>query len=503
MKKKQMTIGALLSYAAIAFNILSGFLYIPWMIRTIGDDQYALYTLALSLIQIFLLDFGIGSAVTKFLSNYYARGQWDEAKRFMGIVYKVFIMIAVVIAAVLVVFYFLIDTIYVKLTPDEIAVFKRLFVIVSVYSVVCFPFTTFNGTLMANECFISLKACTLGQRVLNVALIIVLLLCGQDVYALVFVNAFSNILFVVVKYFLIQKQTDQRVDWRSWDSGIAKNLFGYSAWFTVRAIAHRFIFNIIPSLIAVTINAASVTVFSIAITLEGYVYTFADAINGMFMPQISRILAGDHVEKKLTSLMIKIGRFHLYTVGLIFVGFVCFGQEFVALWMGKGYEEVYLCTILLILPSLVMVPQQVANTALLASDVVKEQGIIYAATAAINVVLALVLLPLIGVYGAGVSVCVAYFVRIIGMNMLYHKRLPLRLGEYFASLYVRWIPLAAVMIGGGFLLNTVWPLRGWIGLGVKIILFAVVYFAALWIACFATQERRAALTTVKKRLLRR
>ncbi len=495
-----MTVGALLSYAAIAFNIVSGFLYIPWMIRTIGDDQYALYTLAISIIQIFLLDFGIGSAVTKFLSNYYARNQWDEAKRFMGIVYKVFAIIAAVIAVVLLVFYFLIDTIYVKLTPDEIVVFKHLFVIVAVYSVVCFPFTTFNGTLMANECFISLKACTLGQRVLTVALIVLLLLMGQDVYALVLVNAFSNVVFVVIKYFLIKTQTNQRVDWHSWDKGIAKNLFGYSAWFTVRAVAHRLIFNVMPSLIAVTINAASVTVFSIATTLEGYVFTFADAINGMFMPQISRILAGDSVEKKLTSLMIKIGRFHLYTIGLIFIGFVCFGQDFIALWMGEGYEPVYGCTILLILPNLVMIPQQVANTALLASDVVKEQGIVYAITAIINVALAIILLPWIGVYGAGVSVCVAYFVRVIGMNMLYHQKLPLRLGQYFSSLYVRWIPLASIMIGLGLLFNMVFPLGGWVGLACKVAVFSVGYLIALWIGCMTSAERRSIVGMIRKRL---
>ena len=90
MRDRQVTFGALISYLAIAFNIISGLIYTPWMIRSIGSDQYALYTLALSVINIFLMDFGIGSAVTKFLSNYYARGEYDEANQFMGVVYKVF-----------------------------------------------------------------------------------------------------------------------------------------------------------------------------------------------------------------------------------------------------------------------------------------------------------------------------------------------------------------------------------------------------------------------------
>ena len=98
MKDKQVFGGALLSYSAIIFNIISGLLYTPWMIHSIGDDQYALYTLAMSIINIFLMDFGIGSAVTKFLSNYYARGEFEKANQFMGLVYKVFFVISALIA---------------------------------------------------------------------------------------------------------------------------------------------------------------------------------------------------------------------------------------------------------------------------------------------------------------------------------------------------------------------------------------------------------------------
>ena len=104
---KQFAGGAVLSYITIAFNVVSGLLYTPWMIRTIGDDQYALYTLALSVINLFLIDFGITSAVAKFLSAYYADKDYDKAEKFMGIVYKIFLFIAAVIFLCLFVFYFL------------------------------------------------------------------------------------------------------------------------------------------------------------------------------------------------------------------------------------------------------------------------------------------------------------------------------------------------------------------------------------------------------------
>ncbi len=473
--KKQITYGALLSYGAIAFNIISGLLYTPWMIKSIGDDQYALYTLALSVINIFLLDFGIGSAVTKFLSNYYARNEYDKANMFMGIVYKVFFIISAAITVCLTVFYFFIDSLYAKLTVEELIVFKRLFIIVAVYSVLSFPFTTFNGSLMANERFIELKACNLGQKILSVVLIIVFLLLNLGVYALVLVHAISNAVFILIKYYFIRRKTKQKAQMKAWDKDTAKSLFGYSVWMTVMTIAHRCIFNIMPTVIAAIVGSAEVTVFSLAATLEGYVFTFADAINGMFMPKISRILNSKNAENNLTALMSKVGRFHVITLGLLFIGFLCVGKDFVDVWMGSKYSLVYVCALLLIFPSILYVPQQVAKTALLAKNIVKEQAFIYIAMAIVNLALSLVLLNLFGVVGAAISVCVSYLIRTLGMNILYKKKLNIKLSSYFSYAYCKWLIAAVVTTVVGFVVARFIPINGWFGLAIKALIICVVY----------------------------
>ena len=48
----------MISYAAIAINIVATLLYTPWMVRQIGQANYGLFTLATSLINLFLIDFG-------------------------------------------------------------------------------------------------------------------------------------------------------------------------------------------------------------------------------------------------------------------------------------------------------------------------------------------------------------------------------------------------------------------------------------------------------------
>lgn len=497
--KKQFAYGALLSYGAIFFNIISGLLYTPWMVRTVGDGQYALYTLAISVISVFLLDFGIGAAVSKFLSNYYARGEYRQADRFMGIVYKVFIAIAAGIALCLGVFYFLIDGVYGKLTADELQTFKRLFVIVAAYSVVSFPFTTFNGILMANERFISVKACNLGQKVLNVALIAAALLTGRGIYALVLVNALSNLVFIVIKYICIRRQTGLRADFSCRDKPLARALFGFSVWITVSNLAQRCMFNIMPTMITALIGAQTVTLFTLAANMEGYVYTFSEAINGMFLPRISRILVGGQAEKELSALMNRVGRFHVATIGLLYVGFLCVGRQFVDLWMGRGYELIYPCALLLIFPSLLDVPQQVAKTALLAKDIVKARAVVYTVMAVVNVALSLILVPALGVLGAACSICAAYLVRTAAFNVLYRRYLAVDLGTYFRKTYGPWCPVAALTVLAGTAIGRVLDLPGWSGLAVKSVLIAGVYAVLYAVIALKKDERKAVLALLGRR----
>lgn len=498
---KQIKWGAIISYLAIAFNVVAGIIYTPWMIESIGKDNYALYSVALSIINIFLMDFGIGSAVTRFLSKYYAEGKREQADFFLGIVYKVFFIISAAIAVVLTVFYFLIDGIYTKFTPSELTVFKHLFIIVGLYSVLSFPCLAFRGILMANEEFIAVKLCNFGHKVFDVLLIVTFLLLGKGVYAMVLMHAISNFTFNGIRYLLIRFKIKQKASLHGWNKKQAKDLFGYSVWFTVISVAQRCMFNLMPTVIAALVGSVEVTLFSLAATLESYVYSFADAVNGMFMPKIARILAGDNSERELNSLFQKVGRFHVYTMGLVIIGFIGLGSQFIDLWLGAGYEKVYLCAVLIMLPSLVEVPQQVARTSLLALNIVKKQAIIYVFMAAINLIIAFLFVPLFGCIGAAIAIFVAYSFRTLVFNILYKKRLPVKLGQYFKKAYLGWIVPAVVAILCGVGMSGLFEkatIESFIISGVCVV---AIYVVLLFAFAFSKEEKKKIVSMVfKKRI---
>ena len=143
---KQIRLGTIVSYLGIMVNIVLGVIYTPWMIKEIGQSDYALYTLATSIITLFTVDFGMSAAVSRFVSKYRAECNEDAINNFLGLVYKLYMIISAIVLVALIIVYFMLDTIYVSLTPEELSKFKIVFVIAASFSIISFPFVPLNGT---------------------------------------------------------------------------------------------------------------------------------------------------------------------------------------------------------------------------------------------------------------------------------------------------------------------------------------------------------------------
>ena len=90
---------AILSYIAIVFSVIAGFLYTPYLVKTLGMSDYALYTLSASVIGYFTIDFGIGSAITRYIAKYRAENREEKVKDLLGITLKLYLIIDLIIVS--------------------------------------------------------------------------------------------------------------------------------------------------------------------------------------------------------------------------------------------------------------------------------------------------------------------------------------------------------------------------------------------------------------------
>ncbi len=487
--RRQIKYGTLISYLAIAINILSGVIFTPWIIQNIGSDNYGLYTIAISLISMFVMDFGISTAIAKYISQYRAEGKNDKINQLINVSIQLYLIIDAILLIVLVGVYFFIDVVYVNLTPDEIASFRIVYIIVACFNIISFPFIPLNSILTSYEKFISLNICEIISKVLTVSLTIIAIYRGYGLYAIVTINAAVNLFIILIKLLLVQRNITLHINLLYRNKIIIKDIFGFSIWVTIMVVAQRFIYNLTPSIIGAFIGSIGAAVFGVAATIEGYSYSLGNVMSSMFLPKVSRILTGDNVKNELTDLMIKIGRIQLFILGLIIIGFISVGKEFIILWMGMDYRMAYYCAILLIIPNIFIWPMTIAASSLTAINRVREHALVNVCMAIINILLELFLVPTIGIIGAAVAIGISYCFRAITMMYLYKKYLNIRLVKFLKHTYLKLlIPMLIAFIVSViecYLISA----KSWFMIGVEVITVSVSYVLIMYLFAFNNSEK--------------
>jgi O-antigen/teichoic acid export membrane protein len=483
---RQIKYGAILSYVGIAIYILIGLLYTPWMIKIIGQDDYGLYTLAYSIIALFVFDFGISAAIQRFVAKYLAENDTKRVDHCLSTVCRLYIGLDIIIALVLFTAYLFIPEIYRELSSDQISKLKVIFLMASVFSVISFPFIPLNGILSAYEKFVQLKVCDILSKLAIVLSCVVCLSLGYGLYALVLSNVLAGIISMIVKIVIVKKDTNIHINIRYHDNQELKDILKFSGWTMTVALCQRCIFNLSPTILGVFDSAAAIAILGIAISLEAYSFTFAYALNGMFLPKISRIFKA---KGNLLPLMIRVGRIQVFTIGFIFMGFCIVGNDFIKAWVGNGYIPAYLCSILLIAPAFFLLPADIADQALIASGKVKYRAKVYIWMAVINLILAFPLAKIWGVKGVCLSIFIAYMIRNYLLYRTYRKILKLNISLFLKSTYLKMLPAIIAALLPSLLFIHFIHLSGWYDVICKLGIFTVCYLISFWFMAFNKEEK--------------
>lgn len=505
MKKKdsftQIKYGAIASYVLIFINIILGLIYTPWILREIGSSDYGLYTLASSLMAMFLLDFGMGAAVTRYIALYRAQNEQRKAEQFLGLIYKVYLFITLIILAIFVCLYFFLGVIYQNLTTEEIERFRIVYLIVGTTLVVCFPFNTLNGILSAYEEFVVLKTTDLISKLAVVVITIVALVFHGGLYALVLVNSAITIITVFVKLYLVYRCTGIKTDFAYYDGKLLKEIFGFSVWNTFKSMGQSMVYNIVPSILAIVSSTTMVTMFGFANVIEGYVCSICSAVDGLFLTRVSKIVVTEKDSNAILPLMIKVGRLSQSIISLLFLGILIYGKTFIHLWLGQEYEPVYYCIVILCISYLVSTSQQIGNNAILAMNYIKYQSMITIATGLINIVMTFLLARQFGVVGAAVSILIIEFIRIIGNNVIYVRLMHMNIRSFFKECHMKLLPgcifsfIIAIMTN--FILKHIFIQESWLYLCVAGVILCLEYLVIMWMIAWNKEEKALYLSVFK------
>lgn len=481
--------GAIISYVAIFLNIAITFFYTPWMIRKIGVSDYGLYSLVYSFISYFILDFGLSQAIQRFIAKYRAEGNEDKVAKMVGITTHVYLIIDVVIFLVLFILYFFISDIFTGLTPEEIVRLKRLYVIAGIFSVLSFMFKPMAGAMMAFEYFVEERLLEMLNKVGAVVGVCIALVFGCDVFALILINGAVSLASSILKFIVFKRKSRLNIQWRYFNKVELKGIFSFSMWTFMSGLAQRLRFSLVPSVLGILSNSREIAIFSMGMTMEAMVYTLSSAINGLFLPTVSRMSHGKKRDEML-NLMIRVGRIQLFIIGLIFSGFIIFGKSFLNLWVGDEFSNVYWVLLLLILSNLVSLTQSIAGDIIYVENKVKDTAIRIFICSAIGLCVACVLAPKYGAIGAAIGTALGLCLYQLIINVYYHKKLGLDIAMFFKSCHIKIMPLLVLITLVSYHLSSLVTLKSWIRLGIGMIVYTCLFFLVCYLVLFNKEERR-------------
>ena len=495
ISKSPIAKGAIISYVSIFLNIAISFFYTPWMIRQIGVSDYGLFTLILSFISYFIMDFGLSSAIQRFIAKYRAEGDEEKVSKMLGITTRVYLYIDLVILLVLAVIYFFIAEIFTGLTPEEIEKLKILYVIAGTFSILSFMLKPVDGAMLAYEYFVANKALDMVNRVGTVLLVCIALLLDADVYALVLINGLTAFLVSLAKFFVFKRKSKVNIKWGYFNKKELKDITSFSMWTFGMSLAQRMRITLIPSVLGIVSNSHEIAVFTLGMSLEGMIFTLSHALNGLFLPKVTR-MAVDGDKDGVTKLMIRVGRLQLYLFGLVFSGFSIFGQSFLTLWVGEEFKNTFFVTVLILIPSLVSLTQQIANDLVYAENQVRYTATLTFSCAVLGLVIAFVLSSNYGAVGAAAGTGIGLCLFQIFVNIFYHRKININIPRFFRNCHARILPLVTVLSVACYFTFEHIVITNWLGLLVSIAIYAVLFFTISYIFLFNQEER--ALIPIRK-----
>lgn len=479
-----------MSYFVIVFNIVYSLVFIPLIIRNIGESQYAVYGLILSLVSLFSLDFGIGEVVSRYVAEYRIGNENDKYDKFIIGTFNIFILIAIIVLIALLIVYFNLDRIYTKLTLDEISHLKNVFIVLIVYIVVNIALSPCNGILIGSENFLVLRFIELFNRIILILLTLVTLILEGGVEWLVYTYIISGSTAILIKitYIIYKKYIKIHLDWA--DLNTYKEIFSMSLWTSFTSVIQRIVFYLFPSILGILSGSYEIALFSIALSIEGYIWTISNALNGLFMPTIMKHRINND-KKSTNNLLLIIGKAQLALMGLIITGFLILGDDFIYLWLGDSFTHASKVAFYLVAHGYITFSLGVAYSYMIVEKKIKYYSISLIVSSTISLTISFILIPLYGALGASITIFIGNVIgQVILMSWFYQNRMKLDMNNFYKNIHLKYLVPLVITLFAGIVINIIFEETNLIFFLIKILTITIVYLIAIVIFFVNETERK-------------
>ena len=492
--------GVILSYAGQFVKILVNLLYTPIMLRLLGQSEYGLYQLVFSVVSyLSLLSLGFSSSYMRFYSQFKAKDDGDSVAKLNGMFLIVFSVLSLVCIACGIVMLGNIRLIFGEgLTDSEYITAQKLMGLLVVNLALTFPNSVFNCIVTSHEKFLFQKSLVLAQNLFSPFLTLPLLIMGCGSVGMVSVTTFLTITVLLVNIFYCKKRLSVKFRFYGFQIKLLKEMWVFTFFIFLNQIIDQINWSVDKFLLGRYAGTTAVAVYGVGGQINSMYLEFSNSISNVFVPKVNRIVAETDDNEQLTSLFTKVGRIQFIVLGLILTGFAFFGEPFIDMWAGNGYNASYAVALLLIIPVTVPLIQNLGIEIQRAKNMHKARSIVYLFIAIANVFISIPLIKFFGPTGAALGTAISLFAgNIIFMNWYYHVRIGMNM-FYFWKEIVKFIPVLIAPCVVGIVIMKFANITGLVKLGVFAVVYTAVYGLSMYFLGMNEEEKQLVMGPIRK-----
>lgn len=410
---------------------LVGFLLTPFIVHSLGAEQYGLWALAYAFIGYYsLLDLGMSAAVFTHISYAMGQGDHDEAARIYSTGLAVFGSSGLVLGLVTLV----IAGCVARFSHTHSSLLAEVILIIGLLAASSFPMRVPYGTLNAGAHFDITSGLMTLVTILRAIGTIVVLELHHGILGLAVVNVLaglpSNVLAI---YAVKRKYPFLRVLRPKFERRTGSKLIKFGFPVIFGQLADRVRMQTDSLTVSFFLGVIVLAHYNIATTLVMYYMDGILAIIGVLAPVLTMQQSRKDADGVRQSILMGT-RLGTCTAGFVLFAIIAWGHAFIARWMGASFLDAYPILVVLSIAIFIDVSQSTSVSALYATMNQQYYAAVNVVEAVLNLILSIVLARPLGAMGIALGTLIpAVVVRLFVQPILVQRRLGLSVGDYWRA----------------------------------------------------------------------
>lgn len=332
-----------------------------------------------------------------------------------------------------------------------------------------------------------IKVIRLLTRIILIAL---LLAAYSSSVILVLIDLGITIVFILIEVFYVTRILHIKPKYSHWDRALFIESGKYTLLMFLTSIAAQVNNNLDNIIIGAVSGPELVSVYSMGLLIFGMYENLSTSVSGVMLPTVTNILEKDKSGTSIQQFVVKAGRIQFLLLGAAVVGFACVGKDFILLWLGTGYEDVYIITLILMIPSLFELCVNVCLSVLRAKNKLGFRTIVLFASTLLNGIIMVIAVKNWSYIGAAYGTATSFIIgSLIVMNLYYYKVLHLPMLKIYKGI-TKGIWLCLIVAGVALYVASRYINGGWIPLIINVLIFCLIYGCTLLLFGLSSAKKR-------------